>query len=593
MNLTPRTAVVLAGGPSSAKKFLGVPLKPLLPVANRPLVEYVAGVFLMAEVKHLLISVDVSAVEAANQLEEHFRRSPLQVECIIQRTTPGTGGSLKELEERLRDNAFWVVSGDLFLQADLRQMLAFHQERSPVATVGAMRFQPLPWELEHVEVDTNRDVKAIHRLHPMQNKRSMFRPAGLYLFEPEVLNLIPTDSYFDLQEQLFPLLAERQTPAAIWNITGYCRRIFNAADYLLANREVLLKQGSETGEEFPHLLEPFGRSRPEISPTAVLLPPLVIGSDARLHERAILVGPTAIGDQCEIESDAVLNNCVVMRRARIGRGARLDHCILGEGAQVEDGAIFRDTVVLEQPLKVMDMAIPSSSQAPLSLSELTTPSLPIRQTKTRRLYLLGKRVFDVAVAALALAALSPVMLLIALAIKLDSPGTIIFRQSRCGRGGHPFSMYKFRSMVVNAEELKQKLASRNEVDGPMFKLTVDPRITRVGWFLRATNLDEVPQLWNVVRGDMSLVGPRPLSMDEMRYNPLWRDLRLSVRPGLTGLWQVEGYTKTSFADWIKYDIHYVRNMSPWLDLKIMSKTLLRRFGSGNEQASQRQARHHA
>jgi lipopolysaccharide/colanic/teichoic acid biosynthesis glycosyltransferase/NDP-sugar pyrophosphorylase family protein len=592
MSLTPQTAVVLAGGPSSSKRFLGVSLKPLLPVANRPLVEYVAAVFLAAGVEHLLISVDGSAVEVANQLEEHFRRSPLQVECIVQKTVPGTGGSLKELEERLRDNAFWVASGDLFLNADLRQMLAFHQERSTVATVGAMHFRPLPWELEQVEVDTNRDVKAIHRLHPMQNKRSVFRPAGLYLFEPEVLDLIPTDSYFDLQEQLFLLLAERKTPAAVWHIKGYCRRIFSAADYLLANREVLLKQGAETGEEFPHLPEAFGHYRPEISPTAVLLDPLVIGSATRVGEGVILMGPTAIGDQCEIESDAVLNECVVMPRARIGRGARLDHCILGEGAQVEDGAVLRDTVVLKQSTKILDMAIPSSSQAPLSLSELTTPPLPIRQTKTRRLYLLGKRVFDVGMAALALTVLSPVMLLIALAIKLDSPGTIIFRQSRCGRGGRPFSMYKFRSMVVNAEDLRQKLAASNEVDGPMFKLTIDPRVTRVGWFLRATNLDEVPQLWNVVRGDMSLVGPRPLSMDEMRYNPLWRDLRLSVRPGLTGLWQVEGYTKTSFADWIKYDIYYVRNMSPWLDLKIMSKTLLRRFGSGNGQEFQRQARHH-
>jgi lipopolysaccharide/colanic/teichoic acid biosynthesis glycosyltransferase len=127
----------------------------------------------------------------------------------------------------------------------------------------------------------------------------------------------------------------------------------------------------------------------------------------------------------------------------------------------------------------------------------------------------------------------------------------------------------------------------------MFKMTSDPRVTRVGRFLRATNLDEIPQLWNILRGDMSLVGPRPLSMDEMRYNPQWRDLRLSVPPGLTGLWQVEGHSKRAFADWITYDIHYVRNMSPWLDLKIIFRTLFRRFGSGNGQEAGRQASHHA
>jgi len=113
----------------------------------------------------------------------------------------------------------------------------------------------------------------------------------------------------------------------------------------------------------------------------------------------------------------------------------------------------------------------------------------------------------------------------------------------------------------------------------MFKIIADPRITRVGSFLRATNLDELPQLWNVLRGDMSLVGPRPLSMDEMRYNPHWRDIRLSVRPGLTGLWQVEAHSGVSFADWIKWDLYYVPNISPWLDLKILLKTSLMMFPS--------------
>src|SRR5262249_31092409 len=151
--------------------------------------------------------------------------------------------------------------------------------------------------------------------------------------------------------------------------------------------------------------------------------------------------------------------------------------------------------------------------------------------------LLGKRIVDTLVAAVALLVLSPVLGLIALAVKLDSSGEVIFRQTRCGRGGRGVSMFKIPSLVANAPGIKKELVSDNEVDGPMFKITLDPRVTRIGRFLRATNLDETPQLWNVLRGDMSLVGPRPLSMDEMRYNPQWRDLRLSVPPGLTGLWQ--------------------------------------------------------
>src|SRR5262249_8755972 len=232
--------------------------------------------------------------------------------------------------------------------------LAFHQTRGAAATVGAVHLHPLPRELERIEVGTNQRIKAIHRFHPAQNKRSTLQPAGLYLFEPEILDLIPTGSYFDLQEQLFPPLAERRTPAAIWTIPGYCRRISSAADYLLANRDLLLGQGGGEGE-FAHFVETCGRPRPECSPTATLLSPPVIGPAVRIRDRAIRVGPTAIGDQCEVGADAVLNGCVVMPRAIIGRGARLDQCVVGEGVRVEDGTILRDTVVLDQPTKVMDM----------------------------------------------------------------------------------------------------------------------------------------------------------------------------------------------------------------------------------------------
>jgi lipopolysaccharide/colanic/teichoic acid biosynthesis glycosyltransferase len=170
---------------------------------------------------------------------------------------------------------------------------------------------------------------------------------------------------------------------------------------------------------------------------------------------------------------------------------------------------------------------------------------------------------------------APVLLLVALLIKMDSAGEVIFRQERCGQGGRNFTMYKFRSMLNNAEDLKRELQDLNEVDGPMFKIVQDPRITRMGRFIRDTNLDELPQLWNVLKGDMSLVGPRPLSLDEMRYNPKWRDARLSVRPGMTGLWQVEAHTNVYFNDWIVNDLEYVKHGSFWLDLKIMFKTLAR------------------
>lgn len=134
-------------------------------------------------------------------------------------------------------------------------------------------------------------------------------------------------------------------------------------------------------------------------------------------------------------------------------------------------------------------------------------------------------------------------------------------------------MIKLRTMVRDAEQLQETLADRNEVDGPMFKIGNDPRMTRVGRFLRRTRIDELPQLFNVLRGDMSLVGPRPLAMREMRSYPAWRDIRLSVKPGATGLWQVESSRKNTYQDWIAADVQYAEKQSLWLDLQILGRTL--------------------
>ena len=148
---------------------------------------------------------------------------------------------------------------------------------------------------------------------------------------------------------------------------------------------------------------------------------------------------------------------------------------------------------------------------------------------------------------------------------------MIFAQQRCGRWGREFRMYKFRTMIEGAEQLHARLTEHNEVDGPMFKIERDPRVTIVGRFLRRTSLDELPQLFNVLKGDMSLVGPRPLAMKEMKCSPSWRDIRLSVKPGITGSWQVES-RGSRFHDWIEHDILYVLNHSLWLDLRILLKT---------------------
>jgi exopolysaccharide biosynthesis polyprenyl glycosylphosphotransferase len=183
-----------------------------------------------------------------------------------------------------------------------------------------------------------------------------------------------------------------------------------------------------------------------------------------------------------------------------------------------------------------------------------------------------KRASDVVLGILAVTAFGPLFVLIALAIKLDSSGPVFHRQKRIGQHGEPFSMLKFRSMRYDAENVLSLLGDRNEAVGPMFKIRRDPRITRVGRWLRRTSLDELPQLLNVVRGQMSLVGPRPPLPQEVASYEDWQFGRLRVRPGMTGLWQVRGRSEIPFIEMVRLDLYYARNWSLWLDLKILLRT---------------------
>jgi exopolysaccharide biosynthesis polyprenyl glycosylphosphotransferase len=188
---------------------------------------------------------------------------------------------------------------------------------------------------------------------------------------------------------------------------------------------------------------------------------------------------------------------------------------------------------------------------------------------------IAKSLLDFVGAAVLLIILSPLLLFTAIAIKLTSPGPIIFKQQRCGLNGRPFTMYKFRSMITDAEQRKHELAMFNEMTGPVFKISNDPRITPIGRFLRKYSIDELPQLWNVLRGEMSLVGPRPLPVDEVqRFDDLSHRRRLSVKPGLTCLWQISGRSEVKdFKEWVKLDLEYIDNWSFWLDLKILLQTI--------------------
>jgi lipopolysaccharide/colanic/teichoic acid biosynthesis glycosyltransferase len=216
-----------------------------------------------------------------------------------------------------------------------------------------------------------------------------------------------------------------------------------------------------------------------------------------------------------------------------------------------------------------------ASEADCRASESTiraVPTVPVL-TDTGFYLRFGKRFIDIVVSLTAILLLLPIAPIIACLIRFDSSGPCLYRCTRIGRGGKPFTFWKLRSMVRDADNSKQNLLHLNEVSGPVFKVACDPRVTRIGRFLRRSSLDEVPQLVHVLRGDMTLVGPRPPEPQEvLEYAP--EELRrLSVRPGLTCLWQISGRSLIGFDEWMKLDLEYISNRSFMLDLKILLKTI--------------------
>jgi exopolysaccharide biosynthesis polyprenyl glycosylphosphotransferase len=201
------------------------------------------------------------------------------------------------------------------------------------------------------------------------------------------------------------------------------------------------------------------------------------------------------------------------------------------------------------------------------------PLLTFTTTPNNPNLLALKRVVDVAVGSMLLVLSSPLFIVVPILIKLTSKGPVLYKQIRCGLNGRRFTFLKFRSMVEGADEMRKDIEHLNEAMRPVFKIASDPRVTTLGRFLRRASIDELPQLFNVIRGEMSLVGPRPPLPEEVQWYKTWQRRRLSMKPGLTCLWQVSGRSELSFNDWVDMDLQYIDNWSPWLDLKILLKTV--------------------
>jgi exopolysaccharide biosynthesis polyprenyl glycosylphosphotransferase len=239
-----------------------------------------------------------------------------------------------------------------------------------------------------------------------------------------------------------------------------------------------------------------------------------------------------------------------------------------------------DVVQIMKARRLEDVEVRLTANLPTVLSSRLAPqtvggvmTLSVNVLQLTRFQAAAKRACDVLISALGLLVLAPLLLGVALAVRLSSPGPVIFRQERVGLRGRPFTLLKFRTMVVGADLMLDNLREQNEADGPLFKLRQDPRVTRVGRLLRRYSIDELPQLVNVLKGEMSLVGPRPPLAEEVAVYEDWQLDRLEVRPGITGLWQVSGRSELSFEDYVRLDLFYVENWSIAYDLFILSKTI--------------------
>jgi exopolysaccharide biosynthesis polyprenyl glycosylphosphotransferase len=214
------------------------------------------------------------------------------------------------------------------------------------------------------------------------------------------------------------------------------------------------------------------------------------------------------------------------------------------------------------------------TKAEVELEELDgVPVLTFSTSPSSQLQLFVKRMIDVAISTVLLLLGLPLVVAAAILIKVTSHGSVLFRQTRCGLNGRRFTLYKFRTMVEGAEDRRPELLHLNEMQGPVFKLRSDPRVTRVGRILRRFSFDEIPQLWNVLRGDMSLVGPRPPIPEEVVHYQRWQRRRLAMKPGLTCLWQISGRNEVDFDRWIELDLEYIDSWTPMLDLKILARTI--------------------
>ncbi len=586
----PKKGVVLAGSVGTAGLSLAN-YRPKLAfeLAGRPLFEYQLAALESAGIDQVAV-VSASHQQLLSELVDEVSSRAgdgIRARFHAEEEPRGTAGVLADLRDFLGQEPFVVVASHLFLRGDeLAELLAAHEQRPAAATVALQQAESNGSLLEQVRVDTEGRIEQILTYHYsgarsqstsgvfliedyVGDKPKPLQSVGIYVFEPQVLEYIPRRGYLDIKEQLLPRLRDGGLRVHGTRLRQPARKLDRFRSYFDLNRQLVRE----------HVEAECGDSRGvvmgegvEISPSAKIEGPVILGPGCTIGEGARVSGPANLGAGCRVEAGATVRDSILSARTRVESGGSIEESFLDTGCTAcRSRPLLRNIVVDSGRLSGRLTLITTERDPGFEYTFCGGLSQKVRLGQEWAFHA-TKRLLDVAVSSILLLILAPLCALIALAIKRDSPGPVCYSQRRCGKHGRRFAMHKFRSMVANAEEVHHELLGRKDIDGPMFKMHRDPRVTRVGRFLRRTSLDEVPQLLNVLKGEMSLVGPRPLIMEEMEFAPAWRDLRLRVKPGITGLWQVNGRDSIAFHDWIANDIRYVKEQSLWLDFKILLQT---------------------
>lgn len=565
-------AIILSG------ELDGPPINPFsvygpittLPVFNIPLIEHTFRELAAKGIKKIAVTTSTAGKEALAECLKAVRKKYKTVEIdIMEEQGPmGSAGTLRELKDFIDGDQFLLISGTVFLHDfDFDVAFAEHVSRKSALTVVVKQLKGPA--AEKVTIDPDGTVKGFSLDHPSRRVASMIS-TGMYLFDPAALEFVSKKGYFDLKEQLIPALNDAAMPVHAYEAEGFCKQILSVEDYFDLHREGLIK-GYFEKEGLVEIAEGVWAGKGvQIPPSAYIHGPVLIGGNCLIGEHAQLIGPAVLGEDCVIGQGALVRESVIWKGFQMGSGSRISYSVTGTGLSISGCASIQDKIVIER-LRPSDMNLLLEGRERKGVVDTAA----LKRGEFNFLFsAFLKRFMDITGSLFCLALFSPIMLILGILVKFDSEGPVLFRQERCGKDGKNFMMLKFRTMVKDAHAMQHALAGFNKMDGPMFKIEGDPRVTRLGRFLRGTSLDELPQLLNVLKGDMSLVGPRPLVMKEMNFSPSWRTIRLRVKPGITGLWQVNGRSDAMFHDWIRYDIDYVRNQSRWLDVKILFKTVL-------------------